>query len=96
MFEQTFYELTYIEEESYWKKYFYDSKVLPFPGDYVDCSFLCKYVEKSNGCDVFKYEVFSNKAIIKRTLYCITKIFRMILVTLEPLQTLKVPWEKIL
>ena len=68
MFEQTFYELTYIEEESYWKKYFYDAKVLPFPGDYVDCSFLCKYVEKSKGCDVFKYEVILNQANIKRTL----------------------------
>ena len=60
MFEDSYYELSYVEDESYWKKYFYESKKLPFPGDYVDCSFLCKYVEKTRGCDVFKYEVIRN------------------------------------
>ena len=34
----------------------YDSKILPAPADYIDCSFVCSYVEKSNGCVLFLME----------------------------------------
>ena len=57
MFEETFYELSYVEDESFWEVYFYNFKKLPFPGDFIDCSFICNYVEKANGCGVFWYEV---------------------------------------
>ena len=34
----------------------YDSKILPAPADYIDCSFVCSFVEKSNGCVLFVME----------------------------------------
>ena len=43
--------------ESYWKKYIYASLELPNPADYLDCSFVCRFVHKSNGCDLFLMEV---------------------------------------
>ena len=56
MFEATYYELTYIEDEKYWTKYFYANKKLPLPNDFMDCSFVCNNVEKDNGCEIFYFQ----------------------------------------
>ena len=39
--------------ESYWKKYIHTSLELQEPTDYLDCSFVCRNVYNSNGCDLF-------------------------------------------
>ena len=57
VFDANYYELSYIEDESNWKTYFYAKKSLPHPGDFMDCSFICKSVERDNGCEMFYFEV---------------------------------------
>ena len=56
-FQTTYSELTYIKDDSYWKNYIYSTSDLPYPADRLDCSFLCRNVEKPNGCDLFLFEV---------------------------------------
>ena len=55
--ENTYLELTYVNDESYWKHFIYMSKTLPMPADFLDCSFICRNVEKDTGCDLFLMEV---------------------------------------
>ena len=51
---------TYIKDDSYWKNHIYSTSELPDPADHLDCSFLCRNVEKPNGCDLFLFEVRKN------------------------------------
>ena len=39
-----------------WEKYTYDSKEMGSKDNYLDCSFVCKNIEKENGCDLFALE----------------------------------------
>ena len=55
--ENTYSELTYIFDESYWGKHIYKTMTLPQPADFLDCSMMCRNVEKPNGCDLFLMEV---------------------------------------
>ena len=55
--ENTYYKLTYVKDELYWEKHIYKSMTLPEPADTLDCSFICRNVEKPNGCDLFLMEV---------------------------------------
>ena len=57
--ENTYKELTYIKDESHWQKYIYHKAELPKPADMLECSFMCRNVQKSNGCDLFLMEVGS-------------------------------------
>ena len=57
--ENTYLELTFVHDESHWEKFIYKSSTLPVPADFLDCSFICRNVEKSNGCDLFVMEVKS-------------------------------------
>ena len=57
--ENTYEELTYIKDESHWQKYIYYKTELAKPADMLECSFMCRNVQKSNGCDMFLMEVGS-------------------------------------
>ena len=62
--QNTYTKLTYVHDDSYWAKHIYLTKTLPEPADYLDCSFLCRNVEKPNGCDLFLMEVYSKKRML--------------------------------
>ena len=64
VFDANYYELSYIEDESNWKTYFYAKKSIPHPGDFMDCSFICKSVERDNGCEIFYFEVCDYKVLM--------------------------------
>ena len=55
--ETTFTELNFIKDESHWKTHIFRKADLPQPADVLECSFLCKNVERQNGCDLFLMEV---------------------------------------
>ena len=59
-FENTYSKLTFVHDESYWEKHIYMILELTEPTNHIDCSFLCRNIEKSNGeCDLFLMEVMS-------------------------------------
>ena len=60
--EATYKRLTYVRDESYWAKHFYKAVDLPSPADRLDCSFMCRDVEKPNGCEFFIWDVSSNQS----------------------------------
>ena len=64
--QNTYTKLTYVHDDSYWAKHIYITKTLPEPADYLDCSFLCRNVEKPNGCDLFLMEVYSKNILANR------------------------------
>ena len=64
--QNTYTKLTYVHDDSYWAKHIYLTKTLPEPADYLDCSFLCRNVEKPNGCDLFLMEVYSKNILANR------------------------------
>ena len=43
--QNTYINLTYVHDDTYWAKHIYLTKTLPEPADYLDCSFVCKNVE---------------------------------------------------
>ena len=55
--ETTYTELNYIKDESHWKTHIFRKADLSQPADVLECSFLCKNVERQNGCDLFLMEV---------------------------------------
>ena len=62
--QNTYTKLTYVHDDSYWAKYIYLTKTLPEPANYLDCSFVCRNVEKPNGCELFLMEVNTNIILI--------------------------------
>ena len=58
--ENTYSKLTSVLDESYWQKHIYMIITLTEPTNHIDCSFICRNIEKSNGeCDLFLMEVMS-------------------------------------
>ena len=55
--EETYFKLTYVQEESYWHEFIYHTETLEFPADQYDCSFICRNVERDRPCDLFVFEV---------------------------------------
>ena len=55
--ETTYTELNFIKDEANWKTHIFRKAELPQPADVLECSFLCKNVERQNGCDLFLMEV---------------------------------------
>ena len=55
--ETTYTELNYIKDESHWRTHIFRKAELPQPADVLECSFLCKNVERQSGCDFFLMEV---------------------------------------
>ena len=55
--EETYSNLTLVQDETKWQEFIYKSSTLDEPADELDCSFVCRNVEKSNGCDLFVMEV---------------------------------------
>ena len=55
--EATYDELTYVSNNNEWQKHIYLTNELEKPADFLDCSFICRNVEKPNGCDLFLMEV---------------------------------------
>ena len=55
--EDTYFKLTYVQEESYWHQLIYHTETLNSPADHYDCSFICRNVERNRPCDLFVFEV---------------------------------------
>ena len=55
--EATYDEITYVSNNNEWQKHIYLTDELEKPADFLDCSFICRNVEKPNGCDLFLMEV---------------------------------------
>ena len=56
--ENTYSKLTFVRDESYWQKHIYKILELTEPTNHIDCSFICRNIEKSHGeCDLFLMEV---------------------------------------
>ena len=55
--EETYSNLTLVQDETKWQEFIYKSSTLDDPADVLDCSFVCRNVEKPNGCDLFVMEV---------------------------------------
>ena len=55
--ETTYSELNFIHDESYWQRHIYKTVYIDQPGDFLECSFYCRNVEKPLGCDLFIFEV---------------------------------------
>ena len=55
-FQSTYHAIDLIDNKSVWQKYIYQSKELEDIDTVLDCSFLCKNVEKKNNCDLFAFE----------------------------------------
>ena len=55
-FLSTYNTIGPVNSKSMWEKYIYDSKTMGNFDNYLDCSFLCKNVEKDNACDLFTIE----------------------------------------
>ena len=45
-----------VDTQVIWSNYVYDNKPVESMYNYLDCSFLCKNVEKGNDCDLFAFE----------------------------------------
>ena len=56
-FENTYFPLTYVQDESQWKKFIFKTEPVEFPANELDCSFLCKNVQRWKPCDLFVFEV---------------------------------------
>ena len=48
-----------VDTQVIWSNYIYDNKAMENMYNYLDCSFLCKNVEKGNACDLFTFEEHS-------------------------------------
>ena len=55
-FQSTYHAIDLIDNKSVWQKYIYQSKELEDIDTVLDCSFLCKNVERKNNCDLFAFE----------------------------------------
>ena len=55
-FEATYNTIELVDSTKIWTKYIYDSKTMDNMYNVLDCSFLCKNVEKVNACDLFAFE----------------------------------------
>ena len=55
-FQATYHAIDLIDNKSVWQKYIYQSKELEDIDTVLDCSFLCKNVERKNNCDLFAFE----------------------------------------
>ena len=55
--EATYDEITFVSNNNEWQKHIYLTDELEKPADFLDCSFICRNVEKPNGCDLFLMEV---------------------------------------
>ena len=61
--EETYSNITLVQDETIWQEFIYKSSLLEEPADALDCSFICRNVEKSNGCDLFVMEVGKKRTI---------------------------------
>ena len=55
-FSSTYNTIRSVNSKIMWEKYIYDSKTMGNFDNHLDCSFLCKNVEKDNACDLFTIE----------------------------------------
>ena len=55
-FSSTYNTIGSVNSKIIWEKYIYDNKAMGNFDDHLDCSFLCKNVEKDNACDLFTIE----------------------------------------
>ena len=55
-FQSTYHAIDLIDKKNVWQKYIYQSKELEDIDTVLDCSFLCKNVERKNNCDLFAFE----------------------------------------
>ena len=55
-FEATYNTIELVDSTIVWAKYIYDSKTMDNMYNALDCSFICKNVEKNNACDLFAFE----------------------------------------
>ena len=53
----TYFQLTYVYNQDYWQKFIYKTDSLESPANELDCSFVCRNVEKNEPCDLFIFEV---------------------------------------
>ena len=52
-----------MQDESKWKKFIFETEPVESPANELDCSFLCKNVQKWKPCDLFVFKV-SNYLIL--------------------------------
>ena len=55
-FQSTYHSIDWIDNKNVWQKHIYRSKELEDIDTVLDCSFLCKNVERKNNCDLFAFE----------------------------------------
>ena len=55
-FEATYNTVKLVDSEIVWEQYVYDNKAMETMYNELDCSFICKNVEKDNACDLFAFE----------------------------------------
>ena len=55
--QNTYFQLTYVHDQEYWQKFIYKTESLESPANEIDCSFICRNVEKNEPCDLFVFEV---------------------------------------
>ena len=66
-FENTYSKLTFVHDETYWQKHIYKVLELIEPTNHLDCSFICRNIDKSDGeCDLFLMEVISRLFILEQ------------------------------
>ena len=66
-FENTYSKLTFVHDETYWQKYIYKIVELTEPTNHMDCSFICRNIEKPNGkCDLFLMMVIKSLFILEQ------------------------------
>ena len=58
-FDATYHTIKMVDTQVIWSNYIYDNKAMENMYNYLDCSFLCKNVEKGNACDLFTFEEHS-------------------------------------
>ena len=46
-----------MHDQEYWQKFIYKTESLESPANEIDCSFICRNVEKNEPCDLFVFEV---------------------------------------
>ena len=64
--EETYSNITLVQDETIWQEFIYKSSLLEEPADALDCSFICRNVEKSNYCDLFVMEVGKKRFFLEK------------------------------
>ncbi len=54
---ESFMNITYVNDETVWKKHIYNVQDFVAPQDMLDCSTECKVIHAAQGCQFFFYSV---------------------------------------